>query len=244
VRSVARAVEILVFVAAGAKGRSSADIAAELGIPVPTAYHLLNTLVDEGALYKYERRFYLGPTVGLLADAFFQQDTQPPYAMEPLRELSRSTGETVYLATWRHDESRIVAMIEGANAVRVAGLGSGQWGAAHARASGKLLLALLADGALDTYLATHALRPFTARTITDEAAFRAELARIRQDGYAIDSEEFADGVSCVAAPIRKSGAPLAALALSAPTQRFEQQREEYVSAVLAVARSDEGGGTA
>ena len=239
VRSVSRAIQILVFVAASERGRSSSEVATELRVPVPTVYHLLNTLADEGALSKHDRRFHLGPTIGLLADAFLQENAEPPFMMTPLRELARKTEETVYLCGWRHGEIRILATIEGARAVRVVGLGTGVSGQAHARASGKLLLAQLEDAALDAYLATHGISPLTPKTIVTEEALREELASIRINGYAVDSEEFMDGVSCVSAPIRHGATVLATIGLSAPSERFERNRERYVREVLAAARSAE-----
>ena len=235
VRSVARAVHILVFVAAGGNGRSSAEVAAELGIPLPTAYHQLNTLVDEGALAKHEGRFYLGPTIGLLADAYFNENSEPPHMIVPLRELARATRETVYLSAWRHGEVRILASFEGDNALRVVGLARGLYGAAHARASGKLLLALLSQEASDAYLAAHELESLTPNTIVDIDAFKKELAHIREAGHAVDREEFTAGVSCIAAPIWQRGVAAAAVTLCAPTQRFEENREWYLESVLAAA---------
>jgi IclR family acetate operon transcriptional repressor len=166
--------------------------------------------------------------VGLLADAFRQDNAEPHYMMVPLRQLPHSTGETVYLRGWRHGELRILATIEGAKAVGVTALGTGDSGAAHARTSGKLSRALPEDDALDAYVATHKLTPLTPRAIVEEADLRVELASIRERGYAIGSEEYAEGVSCVSARIRKGDAAIAAIGLSAPTACSKQIRKRYV----------------
>jgi DNA-binding IclR family transcriptional regulator len=108
-------------------------------------------------------------------------------------------------------------------------------GGVHARAAGKLLLALAAPGIRAGYLANHPLEPLTDRTITSPAELDAEFDRIRERGYAIDEEEFAAGVACVAAPILVSGFPIGAYSVSVPFARFRERRVWLVDAVMSAA---------
>jgi DNA-binding IclR family transcriptional regulator len=114
---------------------------------------------------------------------------------------------------------------------------TGLEGAAHARASGKLLLALAAAPVRETYLARHALEAFTERTITSRAELEREFESIRAAGHAVDDEEFAPGVACVAAPIVIDRAAIGAFSVSAPLARFRERRRWLTDAVLAAARS-------
>ena len=202
--------QVLFFVADDENGRTASDVAAHLGITVPTSHHILNTLVDEGVVTKdRSRRYRLGPKVGVLSDAFLRDTSPPPYLMEPLRRLATATEETAYICawrnTWRDTGAEVMASIEGAHSVRVAGLKPGFQANPHARAAGKALLAHLDESALDGYLATHKLEKLTSNTITDEKILRAELAKIRTRGYALDFEEFAEDLCCVAAPVVHDG---------------------------------------
>ena len=167
IRSVRRAAALLEHIAGTPAGCTATAAADALDIPVPTAYHLLNTLVDAGLLGKDERRRYrLGGKVGLLAEAFLAQVSAPAYLVDRLRELADRTGETAYLSAWRGGDAVLLQIVEGRRAVRVSGLHLGYSGAAHVRASGKMLLAYGRPGTLDDYLRTHAV---------DAVGLRAEI---------------------------------------------------------------------
>lgn len=238
IRSVSRAARLLLYLAQREDGSSATEAAAALGLPVPTAHHLLNTLVAEGLIAKDgQRRYYLGPKIGVLSDAFLHQMTPPDYLLAPLRDLAERTGETAYLSGWRRGEIVVLATVEGNHAVRVSGLHSGFPGAAHARASGKLLLAFARTEERDGYLQRHPLEPRTRSTIVDKEELLAEFGRIRKRGYAVDEEEFTEGVACVAAPVVESGIVVAAYTVSAPLERFRQRRQTLVESVLESARA-------
>ena len=66
---------------------------------------------------------------------------------------------------------------------------------------------------------------YTPNTITDQARLLAELAQVKQNGYADDNEEHFVGIRCVAAPIIDSnGAAIAAISITAPTFRIEEHQ--------------------
>ena len=192
IRSVAKAIQILLHVAEHPEGVSGRAIAEALGMPVATTHHLLETLVDEGMLAKDSHRAYsLGSRVGALADAFQRRTAPPEFLMAPLRRLGDQTGETAYLSGWQGDEAVVLATVEGRHAVRVTSLHTGYAGHINARASGKTLLAFARPGVFDRYLERHELDALTPNTITDPAALSAELERTRARGYGLDEEEFA-----------------------------------------------------
>ena len=97
------------------------------------------------------------------------------------------------------------------------------------------MLAHLDPEALDAYVATHTLDPLTTQTIDDEQRLRAELDAVRECGYAFDEAEFTPGVGCVSAPIIESGICVGCFTISAPLDRFEQNRHELSEAVVRAA---------
>lgn len=244
IRSVARASRILVQLGQQPDGRTAKEVAVALALPLPTTYHLLGTLVAAGFVAKDSRRRYrLGPALGTIADAYIRQFSPPEYLISPLHRLAEETGESVYVVTWRHDRIVVLASVEGGSAVRVSGVHLGYVESAHARASGKLLLAFASEEVRAAYLALNPLAPITPRTIVQPDEFELELERIRLRGYAVEEEEFREGVSCVAAPVVEGANVVSAYSVSAPSERFSRRRAELIEFVLdATRRAAEGGG--
>jgi IclR family pca regulon transcriptional regulator len=101
---------------------------------------------------------------------------------------------------------------------------------------GRVLLAGLDDDALDEYLARVELRPLSARTVTSPEALRAELAKVRKQGWALVDQELEEGLRSVAVPIRdRNGAVMAAANLSAHASRMtiESARRNLIPPLLA-----------
>ena len=237
IASVVKAFAVLSAVAERTDGISAKDLAEVMSMPLPTTYHLLQTLVDMGVLAKGAGTYRLGSKIGELADAYYDNG-EPLEALEAaLRELAARTGETAYLSAWRRQEIRVISTAEGSRAVRVASLDRGTTGDAHARASGKLLLAHAREDARQEYLAQHPLVSVTPNTIVDPQAFDDELALIRERGYAVDLEEFAPDVSCLAAPITKAGRVVGVYTVSTPSPRFSREFDGLLKTLLEISAS-------
>src|SRR2546428_11930651 len=86
----------------------------------------------------------------------------------------------------------------------------------HATGAGKALLANLPAPRRDALLERLDLRGYTARTIVDRAVLRRTLDEVREKGYALDDEEYDEGVRCVAVAVgtgnRREGADASPIA--------------------------------
>jgi DNA-binding IclR family transcriptional regulator len=245
IRSVARAAQLLLWVARQPHGVTAKEIAETRGLALPTTYHLLNTLVDEGLLAKdLHRRYILGGSAAILAEAHLRGRAVPDTLLTALRDVARRTDETAYLADWGEYNIRVLGSVEGRQIVRVAEVGAGTYDHGHARANGKVLLAYASPEVREAYLRTHPLVPVTKNTICEPAQFQQELARIRERGYAYDHEEYAIGVCCVGVPLFLHGHMVAVLGLSVPTERFDERRAELTATLLDVGASVQGGADA
>jgi DNA-binding IclR family transcriptional regulator len=237
VASVARAARLLALVASmPEEDRTAARFARALGKPLPTVYHLLSTLVDAKLLAREGNGCYhLGNAVGVLADAYLRQAVPNPELLASLTVLASETRESAYLCAWRHGDISILASREGRLAVRVANLGVGYYDNAHARASGKVLLAFATPANRDAYLADRSLARVTPRTIVDQGRFEEEMETVRLKGFATEVEEFAEGVACLAVPILVRDRLLAAYTVSAPVARFHDNFDSYLDSLARAA---------
>lgn len=231
VQSVAKAISILMVVARSSNGLRTTEIIGALSLPRQATYHLLHTLVTLGLLARNgDGRYVLGLRVGTLVEAF-PRHLAPPERLAPyVRQVAFETGETAYAVGWWEGEIVTLAVIRGRNAIQAAEVPHGLYADPHARAAGKLLLALADGSTRDRFLATHDLVRRTANTITDPAALRAELAQIRASGLAFDRQEYAEGLCCLAVPIHDGTVPFA-LGLSSPAERFAKESERYIETI-------------
>jgi IclR family acetate operon transcriptional repressor len=232
IQSVERAARILLFVA-DSPGVQATEIAARFELSMPTAHHLLSTLVQEGLLRKDSaRRYGLGSGCERIGEGVARQLRPPAELRAALGDLARRTGESCYLTAWRGDRIRVIAVVEGEHAVRVAGLEVGYSDDIHARVGARVMLAHADADLRDWALSGYEYTPLTPNTVTSRAELDAELDRIRTTGVAHDREELRLGVRSISAPVWLDGRVRAALSLTAPAERFRAHEEEYEAELL------------
>jgi len=217
VQSVARAAELLEITAGkGAEGISLTEIASRLGVAKSTALALARTLCAAGLLRTIEPgpMYVLGLTLLRLGDLVAQQTSIVEIASPVVRRLAEQTGFTTRLAVNEEGFPVFVERIDGPGSVRFhAPLGQRE--EPHATAAGKAILAEQRDEEVDRVLSLTAMARYTAHTIVDREQLKAELARIRAEGYATDDEEEAEGIFCVGAAFRNhAGECLGALSVT------------------------------
>lgn len=236
VQSAARTIQILTAVAGhSATGISAKDLSLRLHLPRQVVYHLLHTLVSMHMLRKSGgTRYVLGLGVGVLAQGFKRQLMAPDFLGQYVHEAAALTGETAYAVGWVDDRIVVLATARGALPVHAAEVPHGYADDAHARASGKLLLAMAPEADVERYIARHPLTRRTPNTLTDPQALRRELEQIRSGWVSLEREEFSAGLACIAVPIGPAPSALA-LGISAPTQRFDENRQLYVERLRKVA---------
>ena len=237
VQTAARTVAILQAVGrAGGDGITAKQLSEELGLPRQVVYHLVHTLVQVKMLRRARgTNLVLGIGVAALAHGFHMQMSSSGFLARCAKAAADATGETAYVSGWLDGEIVVLATARGSAPIQAAEVPQGTTGFAHARASGKLLLAMCPADETDAYLASHRLQSRTANTITRAAALRAELDAIRACGVGYDREEFAVGLSCMAVPLGAAPSSFV-LGVSAPTQRFRDHHDRYLEALLEVAK--------
>lgn len=236
VRSVNRALSILqVLARTGPAGVSR--IAEELGIHKSTVFRLLATLEARGMVEQNASRgeYQLGDGVVQLAAGVTQRHDISVLSRTVCQQLAADAGETVNIAILDGDELLTLDQVLGASAITTVNW-TGQRQVLHATAGGKVFLAAMSDADLDEHL-RRPLTSFTEHTIVDPALLRAEIARVRETGWAITGDELEIGLAALAAPIRSlRGDVEAVVAISGPSFRVNRQTApELAESVLSAA---------
>lgn len=222
VQSLTRALSLLNALARHDQGLGLSETAKETGLAVSTAHRLLSTLQHENFVrFDPERSVWMiGVQTFIVGSAFLRARELTGVARPLMRQLMERSGETVNLAVEEGGEAIYVAQIECRKTMRAIARPGGR-AAMHCSGVGKALLAAMPEEDVERIIALRGLPSATAKTITTPGGLRAELQAIRKRGFAIDDEENAIGLRCVAAPVfDEHGKPIAAISLSGPTARI------------------------
>ena len=217
VQSLARGLAVIRAFAAQHPEMTLSEVAARTSLTRATARRFLHTLVGLGYVRTDGRVFTLAPLVLQLGYAYLSGQRLPELAQPILEELSHRHGESTSLAILDGTDIVYLTRIHTRRIITV-GISPGTRFPAHATSMGRVLLAGLAPAELEDYFARAELAPLTARTLTSREAIEAELARVREAGYAVVDQELEVGLRSVAVPVPGSdGRTVAAInvALSA-----------------------------
>jgi DNA-binding IclR family transcriptional regulator len=141
-----------------------------------------------------------------------------------MEKLSADSGETVNLGIINKADIIYLEKILNNDPIRIE-LQVGHSVPAHCTAMGKAILAFLPPEKLEVIVSTIRFEKRTAATIQDLATLKAELARIREEGYAIDNGELIEGIKCIAAPVSLPGrGAFAAISIAGPSFRLTEER--------------------
>ncbi len=190
---------------------------------------ILEVLVERGYIYfnKKKKTFSLGIKNFEIGHSYLSHIEIRKISRPYLHKLGDFINENVYLATMSNWE---VVYIDAYEIDRTVVVKSrvGKLLPAYASASGKIHLAYLSDDELEEFFKEVEFRKFTPKTITDKDELLQHLKKVKEQGYAIDDEEWEKEVRCLSVPIRNySGKVIAAITLSAPAYRlpFEKINE-------------------
>ncbi len=225
VESADRVLRVLESFGPGERDVSLGEIAERLNLPKSSVHRLLATLIGHQFVERNPetRRYRLGIRLFELGSAAIHERGLHSAAHPALEELSRNTGETCHLAVLSGTEAVYVSKLDGPSSIIMSSRVGGR-APCHATSIGKVLTAWAGED-LFRLLCSRPLRPYTPHTIPTVKAFEAELARVREQGYALDLEEFEEGLRCIAAPVRDhSGRVVAALGIAGPRRRFEDSQ--------------------
>lgn len=219
IASLSRTLAMLEAVIADGGQSSVAALARGLGLPVATAHRQVTTLVAEGFLQPGAGgRQVAGPRLLALAQRLDLKQVVANVAAPILHGLAAQLRSVVQLGTFEGD--MVTYRIKTGQGAKSLFTKVGMQLEAYCSGMGKVLLAALPEDQRRAYLGGGPFVALTAATITDAAALAVELDRVRAQGFAVDDGEIAEGLFCVAVPLRApDGSVPAAISVSQAGQR-------------------------
>jgi IclR family transcriptional regulator, pca regulon regulatory protein len=237
VQSLERGLAVIRAFGADTPQLTLSEVARATGLTRAATRRFLHTLADLGYVRTDGRLFALTPRVLELGYAFLSSVELPEVAEPHLERLVAEVHESSSVSVLDGDDIVYVARVPTSRIMRVS-INLGTRFPAYATSMGRAMLAWLPEEELSAHLERVQLRRLSPRTITAEPVLRAELARIRSQGWALVDQELEEGLRSIAAPIRdRSGRVVAAVNLSAHASRtsIDSMRRELLPPLLATA---------
>jgi DNA-binding IclR family transcriptional regulator len=225
IQSIDRAVELLEAIAGAPEPETAPALADRCRLNRSTAWRILATLEHHGLVERdpESNRYSLGFAVLRLAAAAGHEPLVR-LAHPVLRRLADATGETVNVAVARRLELVYADQVQARHVMAPNWLGHTV--PLHATSTGKAFLAGLPGDELEAIVRAGFER-FTDTTITEPAALRAELARVRERGFAVSHGELEPALWGVSAAARDaSGRPAAVISVWGADARVRHRLDE------------------
>lgn len=202
------------------------ELAAKTGLSKSVAHAHLNTLYDMEYVVKDGSKYRLGLKYLALSEQIKAHVENFDEIVDAVDEVATETGEAVRFAKEEHGHLIYLYEAVGGNALSLP-FTVGQSEDVHSTAMGKVLLAQYPAERVTAILDGVEFEAKTENTIADREAFRDELDKVAEKGYAVDREENTEGVRRLAVPITTGGdAPLGAISILGPAHRFADDSTE------------------
>ena len=197
-----------------------------------TAMRIASSLVSQGVLEREESGKYgVGQALRIIGSRVHSESGLRQSAVPVLKELVRKTEETAHLLIPLETHGLLQEVIDNPRPVRVASR-PGTLVDYHCSAGGKAILAFR-DDLVESLRESMALGARTVNTMTTWKQLDAALEEVRQRGYAIDQEEYHEGVRCLGAPVRDhSGRVIGAIGVTGATSSLTKRRLPQVARLV------------
>jgi DNA-binding IclR family transcriptional regulator len=202
VPAVDRAVQILHTLASNDAALGVSELSRQLGLNKSTTFDILTTLCHHRLVERNEsaKTYRLGYGLAELGHCVRERTDLRSVAHPHLMELAHALEETVFLGTFHDGFVTIVDKEEAPHDLKITSP-LGRRVHYSAAAYGKVFLSAMSETDVAKLMRDNPPRAYTLKSITKPSAYRAALAQVRKQGYALDDEEYLAGVRAAAAPI-------------------------------------------
>lgn len=224
VRSVERIFDLLEILAEARAPLGLTELAESTSLSKTTVHRLMQTLCNRGYAEKTDdSKYFLGTKIIELASYHIENLELHTIARPFLADLYSEYKLTVHLGKIIEDKVIYIELMDRKNLRKNYEEGIGV--PAYTSSIGKCLLASLAGSELDELLYRHPLVRYTPKTITDPAEYKKHLRQVRNNGWALDDEEYLTGRRCIGAPIFDfTGSAIACVSVSGDIFELSDER--------------------
>jgi DNA-binding IclR family transcriptional regulator len=227
INSIERCLKVIDTLSHHPAGLKLTQISDYLGLHPSSVHHMVSTLLPHDYITQDPdtKKYSLGFRFLEISRKILDNLDIRKVAHRHLEVLRQESREAVHLAMLREEKVVYIDKLDTPSGLSLATY-VGFATEPHAAAGGKVLLAGLKDEAVKGIYKNKSLKRYGKNTITRLPALMAELDKIRKQGYAVDNEEYYEGVRCVAAPVRSGGQVVASISLTGSIFTMTQDRIE------------------
>ena len=215
INSIDRSLSIIDLLSRQPNGMKLFEISGELSLNNSTVHHILHTLLPRDYVSQDPdtRKYFLGFRFLEISRRILDNIDIRKIAAKHLYKLHDECREAVHLAVLRNGKVIYIDKIDSKVQLSLATY-IGFATDAHAAAGGKVLLSDLTEDRIRGLYENGFLKVYGKNTIREIDQLLEELKNVKQQGYAIDDEEYYEGIRCVAAPIRAGGKIIASVSIT------------------------------
>ena len=196
------ALDIMEYFAINNRPIGISDISNALNINKNAVSRVLEALIEKNWIYACEenqKKYNLTLRPFSLLSNNVRSSRFVRIATPLLENLNNELGDAVYLGVKNGKNVLYLLHFDSKKEVRINGRVGGEY-PLNCSAPGKVLLSYSKSDEIKTYF-NDSISKMTENTIVDYSHFISEAINIRQRGYAVDNEEFAKGIICIASPV-------------------------------------------
>ena len=237
--SLSKGLELLLKLKELSRPLGLSEAARLLGFNKATTFRVFATLERYGFVERdgVQRTYKIGVGAFSVGAGYLNVDRRAKIRAV-MRQLVSETGHTVTMSVLDGVSVIFVERLDGTSRVRVT-VEVGSRAAAHASASGKVLLAELGDIEVKRRFKGEKLRRLTNTTITSIDRFLAELSTVRMRGFATSNEESTKGLCAISVPLRNQGRYcVAALTIAFPSGSLMKKEQVMLAQKLRLAATE------
>jgi IclR family KDG regulon transcriptional repressor len=216
INSIDRCIKIIEMLSEHPRGLKLTELSSKLNQHPSSVHHIIHTLSP----YEYivqdadTKRYSLGFRFLEISRRILDNMDIRKVARRHLEDLRNETRETVHLAVLRNRKVVYIDKIENPGGGLSLSTYIGFTTDPHAAAGGKVLLADLPTQEIKAIYQNRILKSYGKKTITNLPKLLEELEKVKKQGYAIDDEEYYEGVRCIAAPVHSGVRVVAAVSIT------------------------------